>query len=431
MNKTTIIIVIVAIVFILATSSVIKIIPGRDSPYHNQPWPTDLYPSPSTPYTPTPTGTVNSIPGKVKTTAPGWELYTEIVGIQYGDVKNYADVIDWQIDVDEGGWGLPDIKVRISDVREQMPKLPYATTEYKVKNFTYTLNYHEYIFDVQIRTVANLKDVGDYCFEHETRMPFNWHSKTLSGTNKDAQGDAKIGVNFVGGTFVRFSCSPWVGFDQGQAPGSQYVFNTYWLGVMNAKVEKTSVSKCVEDLPENWAGWVRGIEPVGGQLTMFEDSGVFGETYGSIPWDTTKVLSDRINSKVVMYLPFDIMAGAYEKWSGDMDLGRGAIAEAKPIDYALTYTVRIEAVVVKEWEARNPAISPNPSPVEPPKDYVPHTELSWLEENWFTVAIIIVVFITVLIILAITTPLLSIGMLSGMYRRSRSRLYIPEGGDRI
>jgi len=191
---------------------------------------------------------------------------------------------------------------------------------------------------------------------------------------------------------------PW-GIPNFEPAPEGYVFKGYWLGIMNAKLEDYSYGKCDPSLEENHKGWVRNVESVGSQLNMYLDDGTFAASYGQVPWDITKVLDPDIENAVVVYLPFDLMAGAYEKW----DLNAvfplsGAIVECKPVDYYLTYTVRIEGLVIREYESRDPALPENPSPIEPPEDYVPYTAESFFSKYamWIVIfGIVIVAFLFV------------------------------------
>ena len=294
--------------------------------------------------------------------------------------------IQW--DPDNWDWGLPDIKATVSDVREETPKIPYQPLEADYEDFKYVVEYHEYLFDIQVRTKADVVlHAGGFPTNewwHETSMPYCW--KEWLGVT----GGSNYGTNFDGGCYVRFSCLPWGIPNFGPVPEG-YSFNGYWLGIMNAKVEGFDDGVCQTDTPISHTGWVRNVESVGSQLNMFMDDGTFSSAYIDIPWDITKVLDPDVENAVVVYLPFDLMAGAYEEytaWSGT-----GSIVECKPVDYYLTYTVRIEGLVIREYEYRDPSTPPNPSPIEPPHDYVPYTPQGIWDKYWMWIILgVVLVF---------------------------------------
>lgn len=136
-------------------------------------------------------------------------------------------------DFDDAETGMPDIRVSVSDIREEKNKTVFEPLKKEHGNFTYVTEYHEYILDVQIRTVADMKMISGQMgpeWYHETSMPYSWQSNLFGA------GAEHIGKNIAGSVFVRFSVLPWGTYDYGPLPPG-YQFNGYWLGVMNAKVE--------------------------------------------------------------------------------------------------------------------------------------------------------------------------------------------------
>ena len=121
--------------------------------------------------------------------------------------------------------------------------------------------------------------------------------------------------------------------------------------------------------------------------------------YTSIPWDTNKILDPDIKNVVIVEVPFDLMAGAWAKYDAWAYLGNGAIVELKPVDYYLTYTIRMECLVTKEFEFRDPGTPPNPSPIEKPVDYVPSTVTTFWDRYGIWIIIGAVLFVILLIIL--------------------------------
>jgi len=323
--------------------------------------------------------------------------------------------------VDDPRYGLPDVQAYISDVREETPKMPYQALEQNYEKFKYVVEYHEYLFDVQVRTVAtvittNAKSgdpqipdkYGGLVFVHETAMPY-----TMCGNFLGHRG-SWTGSNFDGGVYARFSCLPWGIPDFGPTP-ENYSFNGYWLGIMNAKVETFTSGVATPDIEITHKGWARNIASIGSQLNMYQD-GSYTIAYSEIPWDIGKVLDPDIKNVVIVYLPFDLLAGAWEKYDQTYNWYEGSIIECKPVDYYLTYTIRMECLVIREYEFRDPSTSPNPSPIEKPSDYVPFTPYTLWEKYGFWIIIIIVIVIAGLVFFAWISGLGIMGLLLSLFR---------------
>jgi hypothetical protein len=353
---------------------------------------------------------------RMTTYRTGWELGTECLALRGNPDKfqafDPATNIQW--DFDDWKYGYPDVKATVSDVREETPKMAYEALQKDYDQFKYIVEYHEYLFDVQIRTIADVELVDttiSNSYKHETSMPYMWHE------NFGQTGGDLIGKNLDGGVYVRFSCLPWGIPNFGDTP-ENYSFNGYWLGIMNAKVENIQTGIATQDIEITHTGWVRNVESVGSQLNMSRDDGTFTQSYSEISWDINKVLDPDIKNTVIVYLPFDLMAGAYEKFDPYAGwLLAGSITELKPVDYYVTYTVRMECLVVKEYEYRDPASSPNPSPIQKPQDYVPYTQLSF----WDKYGLYIIIGIILLFLLGfIVLPILGISI--GIFGLGRSRM---------
>lgn len=344
---------------------------------------------------------------------PGWEVSTELVAIDIDDslgptIRRYppqmlfkfSPTSNWQYDYDYVEYGMPDLKTTVGDVREPSSKFPYAPLENKVGNFTWITEYHEYVFDVQLRTIASVKGqvgagsgglIQTTIWTHETSMVHQYVD------NFGAGGD-KIGKNVAGSLFIRFSTLPWGLLDYGPAPAN-YTFNGYWLGIMNAKIENYDWGVATKDAKITDNGWARNVESIGSQLNMYKDDGQYATAYTEVPWDINKILDPDIKNVVIVEVPFDLMAGAYARYDAWAYLGNGAIVELKPIDYYLTYTIRMECLVTKEFEFRDPGTPPNPSPIDKPVDYVPHYAPTFWEQYGLWIIIGAVLFVILLIIL--------------------------------
>ena len=310
-----------------------------------------------------------------------------------------------QHDFDNPAWGMPDIIATAGDVREEMSAWPYAPLESDVGNYKYVTTYHEYLFDVQIKTLADMSSVdanGTRVWTHETSMPFQYQTQTGAG------GIYK-GKEIKGKVYVRFSTLPWGFLDYGPIPDNYSATNVYWLGVMNAKCEEIDTGLAAQNIDESDVidkGWARGIESTGGPLNMMDDDGTFAVPYAKVPWDANKVLDPDIQSTIIVELPFDMMAGAIPVWDRWAFMGGGAIAQCKPVDYYLTYTVRMECLVVKEYAARDPGLPANPSRIDPPQDYVGYQIPSFWDKYGLWIIIGAVLVIVLIILTWLGLPLL-------------------------
>jgi hypothetical protein len=333
---------------------------------------------------------------------PGWELSAEIVALHCDGVEEeihnaIGSVVEW--DPDEADYGRPNIIATVDEVYEITPAMGYETLQSDVENFRYIAEMHEYLFELQIKTFAGMyvEDIwGLNHWVHETSMPYEWH-------NNLGTGGSRIGKSFDGGVYVRFANLPWGLPDFGPAPEG-YQFNAYWLGIMSAEIGDSIEGIATENPPpQTYTGWGRKIAASDGPINMFTDDGTFAAPYAEIPWDPEKVLDENIKSTVIVEVPISLMAGAYENYNVWADIGAGDIVDCKPIDYYVQYTVKMKCLVIKAYEYRDPGIDPNPSPIQPPNDYVPWTAPSWLAQYGMWIILGIVAVIVVLFFLSIFT----------------------------
>jgi hypothetical protein len=340
-----------------------------------------------------PPPTVNPPPTSPPTTEPspgewvppgGWEREPGVPG--RFTVYRFPVSSSIQYDFDNSQYGMPDIKVVVGDIREEKSKFPYAPLENKMGNFTYITEYHEYLFDVQIGTVAGVTKSGDVWLT-ETAMPYERYDSLLGGS-----GD-RIGKPFDGKVYIRFVTSPWGMPDFGLGP-ENYTFNGYWLGIMNSKCEDCEYGQAVENIEEVHKGWVRAVMPKGEPLNMMQDDGKYALPYNKVPWDSSKILDPDIKSNVVLEIPINMLAGAFDRY----DFWKSAIIEVRPIDYSLTYTIRMECLVTREYEFRDPATPANPSPIEKRVDWVPTSAATFWDRYgmWIIIGAIILIIIMIL-----------------------------------
>jgi hypothetical protein len=226
---------------------------------------------------------------------------------------------------------------------------------------------------------------------------------------------SKIGKPFEGNVYTRFSCLPW-GIPNYAIDNKNYSFNGYWLGIMSAVVESDIYGR-IEGSPEPSPIAQPATKKImSSNLNMFQDDGKYADPYKNIEWDISKVLDPDIKNTVIIQIPFNVLAGAHAIFDVRYNLWVGSITELKPVDVFVLYTIRVDALVVKEYEFRDPAIPPNPSPIEVPKEYTPATELSFFEKYGLW---IIIGFIIILIVVWVFASIAGIGffsLLSGPFR---------------
>ncbi len=351
----------------------------------------------------------------------GWEIKAEVVGVgltglsqgsppapsvyvHVGDtgewVKPYDRTARAQWDFDDPWYGYPDVLVETGNIREEISPSGYGSSpsEYNLDKFKYVIQYHEYLFDVNIRTVASVRvdPNGDHpgYWDHETSMPHSWANSLGSG------GD-KVGKEIFGNVYVRFANIPW-DLNYTNAPaGYVAVSNGYWLGVMDSTLETKQGGKVdsAYQLQENFGGAAQGVASGNSRFTMSADDGTFIKSYGNIAQgDQNKILSPNIKNTVIVQLSYGLLAGAddaYDAGAYNLNWGGGTfgmITDVKPIDYFIQYTVRMECVVIKEYMQRDPALSPNQAPVQKPLDYVSGNVPSWWDQwgLWIIIGGIIV-----------------------------------------
>ncbi len=290
---------------------------------------------------------------------PGWEIYNQVGALRQNDtIRTEAeDFMNprflsgpvWKVDWDDPRYRVPTIQVVLGDIShvDAMGK-PIPSTqivenrEVERGNHTYYLDYHIYHFSVSIRTLADKAyNASDGLWWHETSAP----SKAFLG----AFGWTKIGKPFEGGAYVKFIVSPWIGGTYRAAPNSSYVLERCWAGIMNAYVFEVSSQQVRNqwgDKPNpNHDYYVKGLLNRGGQVPMFKDDGTFGTSAPTVDWDLNVTPDIRIESTVVLFLPVDMMAGAYVKynaWDGHME-------EVYPCDVEAIYTIRVDVLTVHDF----------------------------------------------------------------------------------
>ncbi len=338
---------------------------------------------------------------------PGWEIIADPYALrndQYQTVLSKpADGVgpvqmshyraidnDESVEWDEPEYGLPNIVVEMTSVR-QANTWPYEQLIREYENWKYTINRVDYEFEVQIITKAGAVMHSDYDWWHETSMPFGW-MMSFGQT-----GGTHFGKNFDGYVYVRFGCLPWQPYQID--PVANYTFKEYWFGVMDALITKVDVGYAdprADDVDIQYKGWERPASVNAHPGMYFEDEDILNiEPYPSVDWDETKILDARHSSVVLLKFPFDLLAGAHTRWEGPIN---AHLAEVKPMDVFIKYTVKVEGFIVKEYLANDPVVPTivdNP-PLSNPGYNVPFsTGFDWSLIIWILIglAILLVLFV--------------------------------------
>lgn len=329
----------------------------------------------------------------------GWEIFSQPVGLQM-KIGNYFTPIrniqgETKYDFDTYNYGVPDIEWNSGGPRTKTTAWPYAEIERKYGDYLYVCERVDYEFEVTINTEATVElvDSNNHKFWHETSMPYEYQGFGTQGGNH-------VGKNFDGSLYVRFGCNPWMNYAPTQK--ANYTFTDYWFGVMDCYIEDTVWGQMEPGLAFTHAPDVRGLADENSHPPMFYDNASYVEAYDTVPWDATKVLDPDIASKVIIKLPFDMLAGAREQWHGGV-IGYDSYIEAVyPVDVYATYTILVQGMVVREYTASVPQGGESPK-LQPPRDWVPVKEPSWLDMNnyWLWIGLAVLVAI---VILAIITP---------------------------
>jgi len=305
-------------------------------------------------------------------------------------------------DFDQADYGMPDIRGSAGDIRVQEPSSGITNLTLERNGYKYLIDYKEYIFPVQIRTIAGVKiDTSDLRSQTgktwltETAMPYEWR-------NNFGSGGTRVGLPIKGSVFVRVACLPFGFPNFGPAP-SGYVFDDYWLGILSIKSQYSDVGSASFDssgkpLEEVHKGWIRDVPSDGQPLTMWLDDGDLAIPYASVPWSPDRVVDKDIQSSLICEIPFDLKAGAYDTFNAYQPSLGGQIEEVDPVDHYMTVTVRLECFLVKKYATAEPVTPLNPSDIAAPHDWVGNTQLSFWDKYGMWILIGAIIFIIIMII---------------------------------
>jgi hypothetical protein len=329
---------------------------------------------------------------------PGWEIYDQIVGAQYGNqiytkssqftTPNFISGPLWKFDVDAPNSGVPTIETTIGDIHHvdfsgsDIPNnQPAQTITVTRGNHTYILDDHIYLLTVTIRSVADVENIGGNNFNHETSWPYTYWDWPASGV----KAPAALGKKFDGGVYVAFIINPWRGasVDNSVTAPTGFVLVNGWAGVMNAYVlseRQGQVENQWADSPSpdnnhglptpdgNAPYSSKGTISAGNQVPMFQDDGTFSSPAPKTHFDNSLSPDTRIPPSVALYLPVQIFPGCktHADWS--------QVDALYPCDGYVMYNVRVDVLQSHDFQLQT-AIKP-PTP-EPPVDYY-----TWAESFW-------------------------------------------------
>jgi hypothetical protein len=357
---------------------------------------------------------------------PGWEIYNQIQAMNFDGVgvKSSANEFTsprdisaslWKVDIDDPYAKVPTIMVQTSDIRHvdftgQSIPLTEPAKERTVtrNNHTYYLDYHIYMFDVTIRTIADKKllyTTGECSgWSHETSWTHIYDDGTDLYLIPPISVPEKQGEQFSGGVYVKFAISPWNGVPAVGGPVNSTIMGA-WSGIMNSYVftkEQGAVANQWGQLQDSSGGahsFVRGGLDNGAQVPMFADDGTYGSQSNRVDWDNDVTPTTRPQSTVILYLPVQEAAGAYltQNWVG-------GVTDLTPCDVYVKYTLRVDVLTTHDFALQ---VAENPPTLAPPTDYTPWTKSFWESiadwfaglpnswEFWLIIIIIALVFITV------------------------------------
>lgn len=326
---------------------------------------------------------------------PGWEMYNQVGAVRHNDAimdseddfthpKELMGVY-WKVDWDNETYGVPTIQVEMGDMRhvdfmgKEIPSTqPADTIEFERGNLSYYLDYHIYMYTVTIRTLADKTIMGRgatgaWVIYHETSWPYTWDAITTAG-------GTEIGEPFKGGVYVKFVIDPWQGFTYRDPPEGEgddyYVLDSCWAGVMNTYVFDRKMGQVENQWGQNPSDedgkmFVKGGLDQGNQVPMFLDDGSYGEQAPRVDWGPTVTPDERIESRVVQYLPVEMLPGADVLFGGG--LGKCS-QDVYPCDVYVMYTLRVDVLTTHGFVLHSAIHPPEPTP---PTDW-----FTWAEDFW-------------------------------------------------
>ena len=373
---------------------------------------------------------------------PGWELYNQIGALKVDntiktkttDFTTPNDITGpyWKVDPDDPNAGIPTIMIQTSDIRHvdftgsvTPDNQPAAEKKATINGHTYLFDYHVYMFDVTVRTVADRTVTktgvgnGDRypVWSHETYWPFTGDAGASyfpAHTSFTTSDPTKEGKQFSGGVFEKFIISPWTGVAPYNGIQNATLVNA-WAGVMNTYIftkEQGQVANQWGDIstPSGDAPlFVKGGLDNGAQVPMLKDDGTYGVAAPTVNWDYTNAPRSDIASTVVLYLPVQESAGAYltRDWIG-------GVTALTPCDVYVKYTLRIDVLTTHDYVLQGGNVVPT---LAPPTDFY-----SWVKGFWdglFSPGNLLITFMVMVLIIIGLVLALRPSLWKTLLRRNR------------
>lgn len=262
---------------------------------------------------------------------------------------------NWRIDVDEQFSGRPSLFIETSPVRHTNFQgvqtdngLAVESRTVTRQRDTYFLDYHVFLFDFRVRTVADVKAttcirnflLQEVCvFDHETSATIGCFPTlaTICGNN---------GKLFDGSSLVAFFVNPWQGARI--APEDTIRFGQ-WVGIMQAIIFEAEAGFDTK-VPQDSPGSATAVLAKNAAANMFT---VQGEGLPNFQFGTAS-LDDDIPQLVLVELPYRLLPGA------DLTVAPGSgFSALVPSNVNVHYIVRMDVLLVTGWQPQLDYIDSN------------------------------------------------------------------------
>lgn len=267
---------------------------------------------------------------------------------------------NWRIDVDAQYSGRPSLFIETSPVRHTNFQgiqtdngLAVESRIVTRQRDTYYLDYHVFMFDFRVRTVADVKATAcirnallqEVCvFDHETSAEIGCFPTlaTICGTN---------GKLFDGSSFVGFGINPWQGARI--APEGTIRFGQ-WVGIMQAIIQ-TAEAGFDTKVPQDSPGSATAVLATGAAANMFT---LAGQDQPKFQFGTAS-LDDAIPQFILIELPYRLLPGA--DWTIAPGSGYSSLV---PSNVNVHYVVRVDVLLVTGWQPQLDYIDANSNGIQ-------------------------------------------------------------------
>lgn len=263
---------------------------------------------------------------------------------------------NWRIDVDAQYSGRPSLFIETSPVRHTNFQgiqtdngLAVESRQVTRLRDTYFLDYHVFMFDFRVRTIADVKPVA--CSEvlfiqncvYDTETAYKPGS---SGECTQASGCGKGGIPFDGSSLIAFFINPWQG---ARVPDENTVRFGQWTGIMQAIIFEAEAGFDTK-VPQDAPGFATAVLARNAAANMFA---VTGEPQPNFQFGTA-TLDDDIPQLVLVELPYKLQAGA----DIETQFG-GGLKTVVASNVNVHYIVRMDVLLVTGWQPQLDYIDDN------------------------------------------------------------------------